>query len=138
MATRYTGRSAILAWSLCAGTLLLGALTVLSIGFIVLPIALLASMLAAWRTRIWPEAGLGALLGPAGGCALIAFLNLDYRPCEPSLTLAGPGVLSHCGGLNPVPWLLGATALGLTAFIAHRLWGRGAGPDAWESRGGTA
>lgn len=112
METRQIGRRAILEWSLCTGLLLLGGLTLLSIDFLALPVVPLACILAAWRNRIWPEIPLGLLLGTAGICGVVAFLNLGYRRCEPGRAFVPPGVLSHCGENNPLPWLLASAIWG--------------------------
>ena len=125
METRQTGRRAILEWSLCAGLLLLGGLTLLSIAFLVLPVALLACILAARRNRVWPELPLGVLVGTAAICGVVALLNLGYRPCEPGRTAVSQGALFQCGGNNPLPWLLVGALCGVAALAAGRLWGSG-------------
>src|SRR4051812_37606011 len=101
---RNAGRRAILEWSVAAALIILGVLTLPSIGFLVLPLGLIACAVAAWRNHAWPDAALGTLSGAAGVCVLVAFLNLGYLPCVPGSVELARGQMSYCGGMNPVPW----------------------------------
>jgi hypothetical protein len=96
------------AWGLAGGLVLFAFVTGLTIGLFLLPLAVVALVLVARRSRGWPE-GLGVLAGMAAVCLSVGGLQLA----------AG-------GGLDPWPWLavgapLGALGVGGYALLRRRL-----------------
>ena len=116
------------AWVLAGALLSFSVLGAASIGFFVVPFALLAFWLALRLGRGWPEA-LGTISGAGAVSLLIAFLNRGTMSCaDESLTL-GPGETEiTCGGLDPIPWLVAGLVLAAAGAIAYALARRGAHP----------
>jgi hypothetical protein len=115
------------AWLVVGGLVSCAALTGLSIGALVAPIAVVALVWVARRASHAAEAA-GALAGVGAFLIVVAFLNRDYRPCpagELSLPAGTPaGTAVSCGGLDPVPWLVSGAALAalaLAVYGAYRL-----------------
>jgi len=92
-------------WILTGALLAATIFAVFSFGLVLLPLAILAGIVAA-RLRFWPEV-LGAGLGV--GCAVLwpVIVNWGTPPCEPIASLSwgvldGPGQMTQrCTTMNP-------------------------------------
>lgn len=112
-------------WGLAFGLLAFSVITGFSIGFLILPFAIAALVLALRRTRAWPEAPTGGLVGIGAVLLMIAFLHRNDVLCRPEdqTMVLRRGESFSCGGLNPVPWLAAgaaASAFGLGGYLAWR------------------
>jgi hypothetical protein len=106
-----------------AGFLAAGALlSLMSIGLLLLPFAMLVLFLTARRFPLRAEA-----VGLAAGFGLVAIgiglLNLANHPCPSRPFLFAPGQVGamECGGPSPIPWLLGGLAC-LVFAVGISLW----------------
>jgi len=122
----WTSWTAFLAWTVAGGLLALSALSILSIGVFVLPLAVVALVLVGRRASRWPE-GMRVLAGTGVLCFVVAFLSRDYSPCPESgvLTIPAGATSVECGGRDPLPWLVvGSVILGASvgahAFLRRR------------------
>lgn len=123
--TRRTGWRALTEWAIAFATLAFAVIAAMSIGMVVLPVALGLLALAAFRNRLWPESLFGAFVGAGATLLVIAFLNRDHTPCPPQGTMISlaPGQSFACGGFSPTPWLivgLLAAALGISGYFLAR------------------
>jgi hypothetical protein len=95
-----------------------------SIGFLILPLALIATAVAGYRSRDLPHALWGAPIGVGCTLLLIAYLNRDYVPCDMGASRGlSPGQSYSCGGFDPMPWLLvgaGLLAIGALGYLRPR------------------
>jgi hypothetical protein len=112
-------------WAVASAIVTFTMLTMLSIGPFVLPIAVIAVVVAARRNRAWPEAPMGALAGAGTNFLYVAFMNRDSSPCPPGpihSTLSN-GQSFSCGGLDPIPWLTAGALLvvaGVLGYVVSR------------------
>jgi len=124
--------SAFWMWVLTGALLGASILAVLSFGLVLLPLAILAGIVAA-RSRFWPDV-LGAGLGVA--CAVLwpAIVNWGAPRCEPIASLSsgvlnGPRQMSEfCTTINYEVWFVSGLALMVASIAAHRANRRGSGP----------
>jgi len=116
-------------WVLTGALLAASIFAVLSFGLALLPLAILAGIVAA-RLRLWPDvfgAGLGA------GCAVLwpVIVNWGTPRCEAiasfsSGVLNAPGQISQrCTTMNPQLWLASGLALMVGGIAAYRVTIRG-------------
>jgi hypothetical protein len=114
------------AWGLAGGLVFFALLTGLSIGFLVVPFALLALWFVVRNRAGWPEI-LGALVGAGGVCLAVAARSWDYNPCSDKPVRLPAGTTSYsCGGMDPIPWLIAGivlTVAGLAAYTLARRFG---------------
>ena len=93
-----------------------------AIGLLLLPVGLVATILLARSTRVWPEA-LGVFEGVAAACFLVVALNADYWTCPPSgevITRTRDSLtVESCGTLNPWPWLVAGLILAVVGAVAY-------------------
>lgn len=109
------------AWGLAGGLVFFALLTGLSIGFLVLPFALLAVWFVARNGAGWPEL-LGALVGAGGVCLAVAVRSWDYNPCSDEPVRLPAGTTSYsCGGMDPIPWLVTGIVLVVAGPVAYAL-----------------
>lgn len=110
-------------WALAFGLLAFSVIAGFSIGWLVLPFAVVALVLTSRRSRPWPEAPAGMLVGIGAVLLMIAFIHRNYVPCPP---MGEPMVMRRgesfsCGGSSPVPWLVAggaATVVGVAGYLA--------------------
>ena len=117
--TRKTGWIAFGLWAVPG--VVVGSL-VSSIGVLLLPAGLVATVLLTRSTRVWPEA-LGLFEGIAAFCFLVVALNADYWTCPASgevITRTKDSLtVESCGTLNPWPWLIVGLIFAAGAAIAY-------------------
>jgi hypothetical protein len=77
---RTTGWRAALAWTLGFATAAFAAAGVFSIGFFVLPVAVIVCVVAAWFCRGLPEGFIGASLGTGSVLWIIGLMNPTPQP----------------------------------------------------------
>jgi hypothetical protein len=118
---RRVGRPAAMAWALGCALAAFAAAAILSIGFLVLPVAMIVCGVAAWRYRALPEGAVGAGLGSSIAVAIIGLMNPPPPNPLPPACLGQPftvpaGQHSHvsCGGMSLSSWL--PLAIGLVVF----------------------
>jgi hypothetical protein len=117
--------SAFWLWTLTGALLAASILAVLSSGLVLLPLAIVAGIVAA-RLRFWPDV-LGAALGV--GCAVLwpVIVNWGTPRCEPIASLSsgvlnGPGQMTQrCTTMNQQLWLVSGLALMLASIAAYRV-----------------
>ncbi len=120
-----TGWSGFSVWALVGALFSLSVLGAASIGLFVLPVAVVALVLACVFVRAWPEIT-GLLEGAAALSLFVGMANLHATPCPSSGSGAvhigrpGEGTFS-CGGLDPMPWLLVGTVLAGAGLISYSL-----------------
>ena len=110
------------AW-LVAGFLASGAvLTLLSIGLLLVPLAVIAVFFAVNRFSVG-IASLGAVAGVGFALVGIGIANLGSRACTGGSFELGPGQLGSisCGGPSPLPFLLVGAGSVLFA-VAIAVW----------------
>jgi hypothetical protein len=91
----------------------LAFLTGFSIGLLILPFAIVAGFLAAWRAT-GPDDALGLVLGAGAVCLLIAYIHRDdVTGC------VRDGNVVECGGMNPQPWAVIGGALVIASLLAY-------------------
>lgn len=117
-----TGWQSLFAWALALGLAALTVIAAMSIGVFVLPVAAVAFVLVARRSRAWPDSVLGGFIGVGAVCLFVAYRNRAYAPCQPAGTQIrlNVGERLACGGIDPTPWLtIGAFLLlfGLAAYL---------------------
>ncbi len=97
---------------------------VTSIGVPLLPFGILATVLLARSTRVWPEM-LGILEGIAGVCFLIVALNADYWSCPASgevITRTRTSeIVESCGALSPWPWVVAGLVFALGGAASYAI-----------------
>jgi hypothetical protein len=121
--------SAFWIWAVTGALLAASIPAVFSFGLVLLPLALLAGIVAA-RLRFWPDV-LGAGLGV--GCAVLwpAIVNWGVPRCGPIASLSsgvlnGPGqVTQRCTTMNHQLWWVSGLALMLASIAAYRVTIRG-------------
>ena len=79
---RISGWAGFALWALVGCLYGLVYLGILSIGMFILPIAIVATIAAARRCKVWPEI-LGMMLGPAAAMMRLGALNSGFRACAP-------------------------------------------------------
>ena len=114
-------------------------LAMMSIGIFILPIAIVATIIAARKLRLWPEI-LGMVIAPAAVMLRLASMNWGFPRCAPgesshmSLSSSGSGSVTDgtysevtrfegCVGLNAplLLWIsIALIAAALTIYIAAR------------------
>ncbi len=122
-------------WAL-AGFLGTGALlSLLSIGLLLLPLAIVAVFFAARRFAIG-VATIGSIAGAGLVFVGIGIVNLGTQPCPAGPFVLAPGQLGgvECGGPDPVPWLLVGlacilVAVFVTVWLKRRTHRQGPGSD---------
>lgn len=122
-------KSAFWMWILTGALIAAAISAVFSFGLVLLPLAILAGIVAV-RLRFWPEV-LGAGLGI--GCAVLwpVIVNWGTPRCEPIASLSsgvlnGPGQMTQrCTTMNPQLWLVSGLALMLASIAAYRVTIRG-------------
>jgi hypothetical protein len=132
---RILGWSGFLLWALVGALYGLTYLAMMSIGIVILPLAVIATVAAARRLRVWPEL-LGIALAPAVVMMRLASLNWGIPRCgpgeQPHMEVSGSGSgsvttgaytetmrIDGCVDIN-VPFLLyGAIALLIAALVAY-------------------
>ena len=94
-------------WALASAIVTFTMLAMLSFGPFVLPIAVIAVVVAARRNRAWPEALMGGLAGAGTILLYVAYINRDSSPCPPGpvYSTLSSGQHFSCGGADPIPWL---------------------------------
>jgi hypothetical protein len=98
-------------WAVAGALVAFSLIAAVSIGLFVLPVAALATVVAARRTHNRTEM-LGALVGVGGTCGLIALLQ------------RGPG------SLDATPWLVAAILLAAAGIAGYALFERRLAPPA--------
>ncbi len=97
-------------------------LQVSTIGVLLIPVGLAATLLLVKFTRVWPEV-LGLFEGVALICFLVTVLNAGYWTCPPSgevVTRTQSSVTyESCGSLNPWPWLIIGTVSAVGGAVAY-------------------
>lgn len=125
------GKTGWLAFGLWAVPGIVVGFQVSAIGVLLLPVGLLATVLLAKFTRVWPEV-LGALEGIAVACFVIVAINADYWSCPPSRELItrtnGSVTVESCGGLNPWPWLIVGLTFAVAGAVSYWVAKRPRGP----------
>jgi len=120
---RRAGLLSLLLWILAFTSIAFTFISMASIGLLVAPFALIFTFFVVAWAHAWPEAPLGGLIGPGLVCLLVAFLNWDYVPCPAEPIKLGPGQSSfHCGGFDPVPWLIAGILLTGAGIIGYLLF----------------
>ena len=115
------GWSALAEWSLAFALLALVALSALTIGVFLLPVAVAAFVAVGVRNRAWPYLPFGLCIGVSALVTTVGLMHLRYVPCEmgrvigaavtsPGVRAAGRG---SCGGLDGRLWLAVGAALAL-------------------------
>ena len=111
-----------IAFSLWAVPGIVVGLQVSAIGVLLLPVGLLATILLAKFTRVWPEV-LGGSEGIAAVCLLVVALNADYWTCPASgevITRTKDSLtVESCGTVNPWPWLIVGLIFAVGGAIAY-------------------
>lgn len=117
-------RTGWIAFSLWAVPGIVLGLQFSAIGVLLLPVGLLAIVLLAKFTRVWPEV-LGVSEGIAAACLLVVALNADYWTCPASgevITRTKDSVtVESCGTLNPWPWLVVGLIFAVGGAVAYGL-----------------
>lgn len=93
-----SGWASFARWALVGGLYALVYLGILSIGILVLPIAIIATIAAARRCSVWPEI-LGVAIGPALVMMRLGSMNSALRRCDPG---EAPYVHSSASGSGSV------------------------------------
>ncbi len=122
-------RSAFWIWAVTGALFAAGILAVFSFGVMLLPLAILAGIMAA-RLRFWPDV-LGAGLGV--GCAVLwpSTVNWGVPRCESIVSLSsgmlnGPAsVTQRCTTMNVHLWSLAGLAFVLASTTAYGITIRG-------------
>jgi hypothetical protein len=124
--TRSAGWRASSGWALGFALAAFAAAGVMSIGLLVLPLALVVCAVAAWRWRALPEGVIGASLGTGIVLAVIGVMNpTPPNPLPPAclgqtVTLrSGEQAAFSCGGVDGTSWLPLAVALIVVAVAAQ-------------------
>jgi len=112
-------------------------LQVSTIGVLLIPVGLAATLLLVKFTRVWPEV-LGLFEGVALICFLVTVLNAGYWTCPPSgevVTRTQSSVTyESCGSLNPWPWLIIGTVFAVGGAIAYSVAARRCAPLDGDAR----
>jgi hypothetical protein len=118
--SRTVGWAATCAWALGFALGAFAAAGVVSIGFVVLPFAVIACAVAAWRCRALPEGAIGAGLGTGIVLFVIGLMNPTLPPCVAIGVRNGEPVYpGNCGGVNGTSWVLVAAALVVAAVAGQ-------------------
>lgn len=123
---RIHGWGGFAAWALVGALFSLSVLGAASIGLFVMPLALLALLVAGRTVQRWPDMA-GVLAGVAGLTLFVAIANRSSTPCpgsgSSSIRVGGNagGASFACGGLDPLPWLSVGVALAAAAFAVYGL-----------------
>jgi hypothetical protein len=121
--SRSVGWPAALGWALGFAIAAVAAAAVVSIGWFVLPFAMIACGVAAWRCRALPEGAIGASLGTGIVLCVVGLMNPNRpEPCVRSITLrAGEHASLSCGGVNGTSWLPLVVALVVVAVAGQMM-----------------
>ena len=97
-------------------------LSLMTIGALLVPFAVLAAFLTARRYSIGLET-IGLIAGVGLAAVGIGLLSLGNHPCPSGPIVFAPGQVgaAECGGANPIPWLLGGLA-SIWFAVVTRLW----------------
>ena len=121
--------SAFWMWVVTGALLAASILAVFSFGLVLLPLAILAAIVAV-RLRFWPDV-LGAGLGVGSAVLWPAIVNWGIPRCEPIVSLSsgvinGTGqVTERCTTMNHQLWWVSGLALMLATIAAYRVTIRG-------------
>jgi hypothetical protein len=119
--SRTVGWPATSAWALGFTIATFAAAAVISIGWLVLPFAVITCGVAAWRCRALPESAIGAGLGTGLVLFVIGLMNPTHLPCVAIAVRSGEPVFpGGCGGVNGTSWLPLALAL-VAAGVAGQI-----------------
>jgi len=120
--SRTVGWPAALGWALGFAIAAFAAAAVVSIGWFVLPFAMIACGVAAWRCRALPEGAIGAGLGTGLVLFVIGLMNPTHPPCVAIAVRSGEPVYpGGCGGVNGTSWLPVALALVVVAVAGQMM-----------------
>lgn len=108
---RIDGRTGFLLWAIAGAILAFGIASLPSVGMFVLPMGVVAVVVAARRVKAWPEA-LGILAGFSSILLLIGVLQSGWA-CTQSL--------GECDGRLPLPFLVVGSVLAVASVIAFRV-----------------
>jgi hypothetical protein len=116
-----TGWHAFAEWALASAIVTFTMIAMLSIGPFILPIAVIAVVLAARRNRAWPEGPMGGLAGAGTIFLYVAYINRDSSPCPPGpiYTTLSNGRFFSCGGADPIPWLTAGALLVVAGLLGY-------------------
>jgi hypothetical protein len=119
--SRTVGWRATAAWALGSAIATCAAAAAMSIGIFVVPFAVIACGVAAWRCRALPEGAIGAGLGTGLAMFVIGVMN-SHPPCVVIAIRDGNPVFSgRCdGSINGTSWLPLALAL-VAAAVAGQI-----------------
>jgi hypothetical protein len=109
-----------LVWTGVGFLLVLGVLSILSFGFLVLAVGLVAAIVAYSRRRFRMPESMGLLAGAGCVALLVAALHLDHTPCptDGGLVVKAGETSASCGGMDPVPWAVVGAAILMLAVVA--------------------
>ncbi len=123
--SRTAGWRAASGWALGFAMATFAAAAVMSIGVLVLPFAVVACGVAAWRCRAFPEGVIGAGLGMGLVLFVVGLMNPTRPPCGATITFrSGDAASLGCGGVNGTSWLPLALALVAAAVASQMLMER--------------
>ncbi|MGH9227041.1 MAG: hypothetical protein ACRD2W_25425 [Acidimicrobiales bacterium] len=123
MRSELAGWAGFAAWAGAGALCGFAGVSLASVGLLILPLAVVALIAAGRRARPWPEVA-GFLPGLGTGAGLfVGLVNLGSSPCPSSGSASvGPGAATSsysCGGLDPVPWLVGGAILVVLGFAVY-------------------
>jgi len=123
--SRTVGWPATSVWALGFAIAAFAVASAMSIGLFVLPFAVIACGVAAWRCRALPEGAIGAGLGTG---LVIFVIGLMNSRCGALSLPFGIGAHNYsftgCGGINGTSWLPLAVALVVAAVAGQILMER--------------
>ena len=118
--SRTVGWPATSVWALGFAIAAFAVASAMSIGLFVLPFAVIAYGVAAWRCRALPEGAIGAGLGT--GLAIFVIGLMNWPRCGALSLPFGIGAhhysFAGCGGINGTSWLPLAIAIALIVAAA--------------------
>jgi hypothetical protein len=113
------------AWAISGLLLTIAFLALLSVGLLLLPLAVVA---VVYSVRRFPGAhAVGSIAGAGMALVGIGVANLGNHPCPRHPASIPPGQLTNtsCGGASAWPWLVaGAIVLAVGLALAAGLWPR--------------
>jgi hypothetical protein len=120
------GLPALVEWSLAFALLALVVMTALSIGVILVPVAVAAFVAAGVRNRVWPYLPFSMFIGVGTLVTVIGFMHLDYVPCGAAGRAIGSAIgragavgRGSCGGLRGQSWLAAGAILALVGVAGY-------------------
>ena|ERR1019366_2076099 len=139
--SRTVGWPATSIWALGFAIATFAGAAALSIGPLVLPFAVIACGVAAWRCRALPEGAIGAGLGTGLVLFVIGLMNPTRPTCGATVTVilrrGEHGSRISCGGVNGTSWLPLAVALVVAAVAVQIMMGRRKARQAHDLRAPT-